>query len=165
MKRVCWISVAMLMLAACASEPARETQVVAEPQTEAKQRAAEPVAHGSAASHHIPPAQNPPVTQPPVANEGVAAPLKQVEPSLVCMVNNQFMGRPQIPITVEGKTYFGCCEMCKGKLATDPTSRAAVDPVTGTKVDKASAVIAMNEAGAVMYFENEATLARYAAAR
>jgi YHS domain-containing protein len=79
------------------------------------------------------------------------------------MVNNQFMGQPQIPIAVDGKTYFGCCEMCKGKLATDPSSRAALDPVTGATVDKALAVIAMTDTGAVMYFENEASLARYAA--
>ena len=38
------------------------------------------------------------------------------DPSQVCMVNNQYMGRPQIPTTVEGKTYYGCCPMCKGRL-------------------------------------------------
>jgi hypothetical protein len=26
------------------------------------------------------------------------------------------MGTPQIPVSVEGCTYFGCCDMCKGKL-------------------------------------------------
>jgi YHS domain-containing protein len=87
--------------------------------------------------------------------------LTRVEPSLVCMVNNQFMGRPQIPVTVDGKTYFGCCEMCKGRLNSDPVSRTAKDPVTGADVDKALAVIAKNDVGAVLYFEDEASLAKY----
>ena len=156
MNLVHWITVATLVITACASEPPRETQVVAEPQAEppAAPRAAPP-----AAAHHAPNADPALAVPAPAA----ATSLKQVEPSLVCMVNNQFMGRPQIPITVEGKTYFGCCEMCKGKLGSDPASRSAVDPVTGATVDKASAVIAMNDTGAVMYFESEASLARYTA--
>lgn len=85
----------------------------------------------------------------------------RVEPSLVCMVNNQFMGKPQIPVDVGGKTYFGCCEMCKARLANDPAARTAVDPTTGAKVDKAVAVIGRDSAGAVHYFENEANLMRY----
>ena len=48
--------------------------------------------------------------------------------SLVCMVNNHFMGRPQIPIEVEERTYYGCCEMCKGRLGSDPSSRVSTDP-------------------------------------
>jgi hypothetical protein len=46
----------------------------------------------------------------------------------VCMVNNHFMGRPQIPIEVEERTYYGCCEMCKGRLGSDPSSRVSTDP-------------------------------------
>lgn len=79
----------------------------------------------------------------------------------VCMVNNQFMGLPQIPVVVEGKTYFGCCEMCKARLAKDPSSRTATDPVSKREVDKAGAVIAKNQQGAVMYFESEASLSTY----
>jgi YHS domain-containing protein len=81
--------------------------------------------------------------------------------SLVCMVNDQFMGRPQIPIDVDGKTYFGCCEMCKAKLGNDPKTRTATDPVTGNPVDKASAVIGRNGGGQILYFENERNLAAY----
>jgi YHS domain-containing protein len=87
--------------------------------------------------------------------------LTRVEPSQVCMVNNQFMGKPQIPVGVGGKTYFGCCEMCKSRLADDPNARTAVDPLTGTTVDKADAVIGRDDSGAVLYFENEANLTRY----
>lgn len=82
--------------------------------------------------------------------------------SLVCMVNNQFMGKAQIPIEVEGKTYYGCCDMCKGRLARDPASRVGTDPVSGRPVDKATAVIAQTERGATLYFESEQSFAAYA---
>lgn len=81
--------------------------------------------------------------------------------SQICMVNNQFMGREQIPVEVDGKTYFGCCEMCKGRLARDPSSRSAKDPVSGKLVDKASAVIAKRPSGEVIYFESKDTFERY----
>jgi YHS domain-containing protein len=87
--------------------------------------------------------------------------LTRVEPSLVCMINNQFMDKPQIPVEVEGTTYYGCCEMCKTKLVSDPASRSATDPVSGATVDKARAVIGKNASGAVFYFENEQNLAAY----
>lgn len=82
--------------------------------------------------------------------------------SLVCMVNNQFMGRPQIPIEVHGRTYYGCCEMCKGRLGSDPSSRVSTDPVSGSTVDKATAVIGRAGDGRTLYFENDQTFAAYA---
>ncbi|HEY6562591.1 MAG TPA: hypothetical protein VI072_35230 [Polyangiaceae bacterium] len=81
--------------------------------------------------------------------------------SQVCMVNNQFMGRAQIPIAVNGKTYYGCCEMCKGRLGNDASARSATDPLTQKPVDKAVAVIAKRPDGAVAYFESEQTFAAY----
>jgi len=90
-----------------------------------------------------------------------AGPLKKVEPKTVCMVNERAMGKDQIPVEVEGKTYYGCCEMCKKALATDASKRSAVDPVSGLIVDKAVAVIAAQEDGQVFYFENDANLAKY----
>jgi len=83
--------------------------------------------------------------------------------SEVCMVNNQFMGRAQIPVLVDGKTYFGCCEMCKGRLTRDASARVAKDPVSGNVVDKSSAVIAKRENGDVLYFENAQNLERFQA--
>ncbi len=111
-----------------------------------------------------------------VACERTPAPPQVVSPSptrqlslvdkadQVCMVNNQFMGRPQIPVEVEGRTYFGCCAMCKSRLAQDRAARVAIDPFSGREVDKSSAVIAQDQAGAVVYFENEASFASYQAA-
>jgi YHS domain-containing protein len=61
------------------------------------------------------------------------------DPSQVCMVNNPYMGRLQIPTTVEGKTYYGCCPMCKGRLEKEAAARTAKDPVSGRDVDKATA--------------------------
>lgn len=87
--------------------------------------------------------------------------LTRVETKTVCMINEHAMGKDQIAIEIEGRTYYGCCEMCKKALAADATKRSAVDPVTGKKVDKATAVIAAQEDGRVFYFENEASLAKY----
>src|SRR5690606_36465661 len=49
---------------------------------------------------------------PPPAGEHAAVVLptgydRVADPSLVCMVNDQFMGTPQIPIAVAGRTYYG----------------------------------------------------------
>ena len=87
--------------------------------------------------------------------------LTRVDPTLVCMVNDQFMGKAQIPVQVDGKTYFGCCPMCKGRLEQDPTVRAAKDPTTGEAVDKATAVIAQDPTGRVHYFASEKNLHAY----
>lgn len=87
--------------------------------------------------------------------------LKPVETKKVCMVNNQVFEKDQIPVQVEGRTYYGCCEMCKERLAKDAAARQAVDPVTGKTVDKAKAVIAALPDGKVLYFESVETLAKY----
>jgi len=98
---------------------------------------------------------------PAVEPKAQTAALTLVNPSQVCMVNNQYMGKPQIPVEVSGKTYYGCCEMCKGKLLNDAAARTAIDPASKREVDKAVAVIAKNEKGDVLYFENEANFATY----
>ncbi|HKH48638.1 MAG TPA: TRASH domain-containing protein [Thermoanaerobaculia bacterium] len=93
--------------------------------------------------------------------EKAHATLKRVETKKVCMINNQVFEKDQIPVEVEGKTYYGCCEMCKERLAKDPASRQAVDPVTGKTVDKATAVIGVLPDGKVLYFESAETLEKY----
>lgn len=91
----------------------------------------------------------------------VAVTLTPVEPSLVCMVNEHYMGKQQIPVEVDGRTYYGCCEMCKEKLAKDAASRIAVDPVSKKTVDKAKAVIGADADGRVYYFESAANLKKF----
>ncbi|HEX2832824.1 MAG TPA: TRASH domain-containing protein [Thermoanaerobaculia bacterium] len=87
--------------------------------------------------------------------------LKKVDSKTVCMVNEMAMGKDQIPVEVDGKTYYGCCEMCKETLAKNAEKREAVDPITGNKVDKAKAVIAAQDDGHVFYFESEESLAKH----
>ena len=62
---------------------------------------------------------------------------------------------------MDGKTYFGCCEMCKGRLAKDAAVRSATDPVSGQAVDKATAVIGASADGKVLYFESEETFSKF----
>ncbi|HAC79704.1 MAG: hypothetical protein P8K76_03335 [Candidatus Binatia bacterium] len=93
------------------------------------------------------------------AAQGVA--LEKVQPKMVCMVNDTLFPREQIPVEVDGKTYFGCCEMCKGRLAEDASIRSAKDPVSGASVDKALAVIGAAPDGKVQYFLTEETFSRY----
>lgn len=94
------------------------------------------------------------------ATEGVE--LRRVaELKKVCMVTNRVFEKDQIPVQVEGRTYYGCCEGCKQTLAKNPAARTAVDPVSGKPVDKARAVIGAAPDGSVLYFENEANLKKY----
>ncbi len=94
--------------------------------------------------------------------EGTETPaLRLVEHRYVCMVNNQLFPNEQIPVQVEDKTYYGCCEMCKERLAKDQAARTAIDPVSGKSVDKANAVIGALPDGKVFYFESEQNLDTY----
>ena len=95
------------------------------------------------------------------AQAGEKAELKRVETKKVCMVNNQVFEKDQIPVAVDGKTYYGCCEMCKERLAKDAAARTGTDPVTGKPVDKATAVIAAMPDGKVLYFESQETYEKY----
>ena len=114
---------------------------------------------GACAKESTEPAPSPP---PAVASHELTNGLTHIDdPSQVCMVNNTFMGKAQIPIEVEGKTYFGCCEMCKGRLANEPATRTAVDPVSGAQVDKATAVMAKDADVNVLYFASHETLHSY----
>lgn len=76
---------------------------------------------------------------------------------LICMVNNTYMGTDQIPVIVENKTYYGCCDNCVKAINTDETVRMAIDPFSKIEVDKAMAVITLNpeKKGSVLYFESE----------
>ena len=80
----------------------------------------------------------------------------KVPNELVCMVNNAYMGKAQIPVPVNGKIYYGCCEMCVEKLNNDNKARTATDPFSNKLVDKTEAyIVLMSKEGAVAYFESE----------
>jgi len=87
--------------------------------------------------------------------------LRQVKAEMVCMMNDTYFGRPQIPVPIGDKVYYGCCEHCKASLAENEALRQAVDPVSQKKLDKADAFIGAGADGSVMYFENVANLQSY----
>ncbi|MDP3540949.1 MAG: hypothetical protein Q8T11_00620 [Elusimicrobiota bacterium] len=81
--------------------------------------------------------------------------------SKVCMVNDRVMGQAQLPVIVDGRTYYGCCADCVGRLNADRKARVSTDPVTGRDIDKSEAVILQGESGEALYFESEDTARRY----
>ena len=86
-----------------------------------------------------------------------------VDNEKVCMVNDQFMNIKQIPIAVDGITYYGCCQNCVKKIQDNLGDvRYSKDPISGKKVDKASAIVVQNkEDGTVQYFESKASAQGY----
>lgn len=85
-----------------------------------------------------------------------------VPSDLVCMVNDEYMGKKQFEVSFEGKTYYGCCQMCKERIPKDQSVRMAIDPLSKKQVDKATALIAVTgDRGEVSYFENKATYTNY----
>lgn len=87
--------------------------------------------------------------------------LERVPLEHVCMANDTYFGKDQIPVEVDGKAYYGCCHGCKVRLQQDESIRHAVDPVAGEELDKATAVAAAYPDGSVLYFENEENLNQY----
>ena len=75
----------------------------------------------------------------------------------VCMVNDRFMGVEQIPIDVEGTTYYGCCQGCVEKLQKNIDNvRFGSNPIDDIKIDKAKAVIVQDKSkGSVFYFASK----------
>lgn len=101
--------------------------------------------------------QNVTDSNPNVFNKGDIVPN-----DLVCMVNNEYMGKKQFEVEFEGKTYYGCCQMCKERIPKDESVRVAIDPFSKKHVDKAAALIAITgNNGEVSYFENKATFTNY----
>lgn len=97
----------------------------------------------------------------------LAAETVPLDPQLVCMVNNAYMGKAQIPVEHEGKTYYGCCQMCVRKIQAEREVRYATDPATGEEVDKANAYIARSPDGSdqVYYFESADTYRKFISRR
>lgn len=80
----------------------------------------------------------------------------------VCMVNDAYMGKKQFEVKFDGKTYYGCCEMCKERIPKDATVRMAIDPYSHKQIDKANAVIAVTgNNGEVSYFESKDNYTKY----
>ena len=84
-----------------------------------------------------------------------------VKHARVCMVTNQVFAKDQIPVKVGDKLYYGCCHMCKKKLAENEDVRFGTDPVTRKKVDKSTAYIGAYSNGEVVYFLNKSNFEKY----
>lgn len=86
-----------------------------------------------------------------------------VQPELVCMVNDDYMGKKQIPVPVGDKIYYGCCHDCVSKLQNIKEYRFAQDPVTGEMVDKTEAFIALKPGSEseVLYFKSKENFSKY----
>ena len=81
-----------------------------------------------------------------------------VTSSSVCMVNDAYMGKPQLEVPFEGKLYYGCCEMCRERIPKDKSIRYSTDPHTLKTVDKADAyIVLIGDEGKVTYFESKDT--------
>lgn len=93
---------------------------------------------------------------PPTPGEGI-------NPKMVCMVKDMYMGIDQVPVSVQDKTYYACCDQCIRDLNNDQSVRYAIDPYSKVRVDKADAFITMNSVkkGAILYFESANNAKKY----
>ncbi len=81
--------------------------------------------------------------------------LKRVEHKYVCMTQDTIFTRELIPVKIDGKTYYGCCQGCASALKTEPEKYTlAKDPISGKQVNKADAII-LGFKNKALYFESE----------
>jgi len=83
----------------------------------------------------------------------------------VCMIHNKAYPNVQKPVVLNGHTYYVYCDLCKAKLTKNAPLRYAIDPISGKRVDKATAVVGVKPSGELLYFESAATFAKYAAGK
>ena len=81
----------------------------------------------------------------------------------VCMMQDMVLGKAGIPIQFAGKTYYGCCEMCKEKIKNEPQRYTrATDLVSRKPVDKSESFIYSVD-GTAYYFASDANRKTFAA--
>ena len=86
--------------------------------------------------------------------EQTTAALKQVEVRFVCMQTNKAFDKEQIPVTIDGVVYFGCCNNCNRNLSSQEENRYALDPVSKKRINKADAVVGADADNSIYYFES-----------
>ncbi len=86
--------------------------------------------------------------------EQTTALLKQVEVRFVCMQTNKAFDKEQVPVTIDGVVYFGCCDNCNKTLSSKEESRYATDPVSKKRINKAEAVVGAAADNSIYYFES-----------
>ena len=87
----------------------------------------------------------------------------KLKTSQVCMMNNKYFETEQIPVSVNGKNYYGCCAGCAASLQNNLQIRQATDPYSGETVDKADAFIVLKSDATkeVQYFKSENNYEEY----
>ncbi|MDF1546732.1 MAG: hypothetical protein P1P88_02845 [Bacteroidales bacterium] len=89
---------------------------------------------------------------------------KEIPDSMVCMVSGEVKNKAIKPIFVNGKTYWGCCNMCIAKLTNNTGNvQFALDPLTKKQINKSDAVIRLNPKyqRQALFFESNKTYHQY----
>ena len=85
--------------------------------------------------------------------------------SKICMMQDSLQPRQGLEYKHDGKSYWLCCSMCEAKFKESPDAYAnAKDPVSGAKVDKATAPAVYAFQGHAFFFESDANMKKFAAA-
>lgn len=82
----------------------------------------------------------------------------------VCMLRGDVKSRPTLPIEVNSKTYWACCQNCLGKLQRNENNVLfAIDPLSGESVNKADAIIRRDPQNnkRVFFFKSNETYNQY----
>ena len=87
--------------------------------------------------------------------------LMRIVSSNSCMGSNQAQEKAQNYAIVDGKPYYGCTDMCIANLRQNAGFRYSRDPVSGKKVDKATAIVGARKNGQLLYFETEENFLSY----
>lgn len=87
--------------------------------------------------------------------------LMRIVSSNSCMGSNQAQEKAQDYAIVDGKPYYGCTDMCIANLRQNAGFRYSHDPVSGKKVDKATAIVGARKNGQLLYFESEKNFLSY----
>lgn len=95
--------------------------------------------------------------------QAIAPGVIQLRNKQVCMVNDRYFNKDQMPVPVNNKVYYGCCAACVGALQNNTASRYAPDALTQEKVDKATAVIIPKPGteDGVLYFASATNAIKY----
>ena len=92
--------------------------------------------------------------------------IEVTEKNKVCMVNNFYNPMAdftEFKVSVQKKSYYGCCAMCKDKLKMSSNHRMASDPLTNERISKADAYIVADKTnkGKTIYFKNKSNFLKW----
>jgi hypothetical protein len=87
--------------------------------------------------------------------------LLEVDKRKVCMVDDEYKGEQQLLVTIDNKTYYGCCDPCIETLKTDSSFRKTTDYYLGSKIFKADAYIVKKTNNKVLYFKSKESYLAY----